>query len=688
MRKISDFIVNNSKIIIVIYIFITLIAIVGISKVNIEYDLSAYLPSSMNSIKAKEILEKEFQNGGMGTLMIKFDSVDNVKDLKDNISQIKGIKKVVWLDDFWDLKVSIDEMPKEIKKKFISDDYTIMQIIFIEGGSSESTYNAIDKMEKVIDGEYYFAGESAIAKDTKDITSREIIKYSIVAFIVITIILILSSSTYMEPIYFFIAIGVAIVINMGSNFIFKSISSNTNSVASILQLAVSMDYSIFLLHRYSEVKKKNSLKYAMSEAIRKTFASVSASALTTIGGFLALCTMKYGIGKDIGIVLSKGVLFSLISVITLLPAIILLVDGKFKFKHHKILMPNFNVSAKYFFKLRYIIVIVALIIAIPVFKAQSSVNYYYSNEKTLKDQAISIKASKLIREKFGNENNVIAIVNKDEGLKTKEAMNKINEVKGVRLTQGLYSFVNEKLPIEFIPKEIRTEFESDKYTYFLISLDTPMEGKENNDILNEIKLILDKDFSESYLTGESVIYSSLEEVTVKDFKLVTLVSILIIGLILLITFKSLILPIILIFIIQLAIWINLSIPYFMEEELNFISFIILGAIQLGATVDYAILFTSRYKENIEISKNNIQAINKTIKDTGRAILTSSLILIAGTMSVSLITTIKTASELTMLIGRGALISLILVFILLPSLLLILNPIIKKLTLGWPEFNSK
>lgn len=687
MKRLSDFIVKNSKVIIGIYIIVTIISIIGLNKVNIEYDLSSYLPYNMSSLKGKEILQDEFQNGGIGQLMIKFDSLEEVKSLKENIKKIDGIKKVIWLDDFWDLEKPIDKLPEEMKNKFISDNYTLIEIVFSQGGSSESTYKAIEEMEKLLPMEHYFGGESAIAKDTKDTTSREIIKYSALAFVVITIILLIASSTYVEPIYFFLAIGVAIVINMGSNFIFKSVSANTNSVASILQLAVSMDYSIFLLHRYSEEKKSKPIREAMSEAIRKTFSSVSASALTTVGGFLALCAMNYGIGKDMGLVLAKGVFLSLISVVTLLPSIILLIDSRFKFKQHKVLMPSFKNSGRHFIKLRYIAIMFTIILIIPIFKAQGKVQYYYSNEKTLKDQAISIKATNLIRDKFGSKNDTIAIVNKEDGAKTKVIMEKINKIEGVKLTQGLYSIVSEKFPIEFIPKEIRKEFESDKHTYFLISLETPLEGEENNRVLTEIREILDSSLEENYLTGEAVIYSDLEEVTAKDFKVVTLVSIGIIGLILMITFKSLILPIILVFIIQFAIWINLSIPYFMGTELNFISFIILGAIQLGSTVDYAILFTSRYKENIKGSISNKDAIVKTIKDTGRAILTSALILIAGTMSVSLITTIRTAGELTMLIGRGALISLILVFILLPALLLILDPLIRKLTLNWPKRNS-
>ncbi|MGL5086141.1 MAG: efflux RND transporter permease subunit, partial [Clostridium sp.] len=472
--------------------------------------------------------------------------------------------------------------------------------------------------------------------------------------------------------------------NMGSNIIFGTISSNTNSVASILQLAVSMDYSIFLLHRYYEEKKSFLPKEAMKNAIVNTFSTISASALTTVGGFLALMAMSYGIGKDMGLVLAKGVFLSLICVMTLLPAIVLVCEKYFKAKEHKVLIPSLSRLAKFFVKSRYVALIVAAIIIVPVFIASSKVSYYYSNEKTLKDSAESISSTNKINEVFGAKNQVVAIVPLDKTNKLKEAMNEVKEVEGVKSVLGLYSVVSNKLPIELIPKEIVEKFQSDEFTYFALDLDREMEGADTTETLAKVKESLNKSLDGGYyLTGESVVYDDLKTVTAQDFKVVTVVSIALVGIILAIAFKSISLPIILLFIIQLGIWINLSIPYYMGTELNFISFIILGAIQLGATVDYAILFTSRYKENLENMEKK-EALIQTIKDTSRAVLTSALILIAGTLSVYLITTIRSASELTLLIARGSIISCILVFILLPAMLYVFDPIIKVTTLSWKK----
>lgn len=665
MKKIAEFIVNHPKGLIGIYGILLILSLIGIKYVNIEYDLSSYLPADMPSYQGKQLLEEEFQMGGLASLMVKSESPEEMKALVGEISKLEGIKEVLYFEDK------------------VKEGYSIIDIVFKKGSSSEQTQRTIELVEKLVeDKEFYLGGESAIAKDMVDTTEREIIGYSLLAFVVIAIILVLGSRTYFEPIYFFVAIGVAIIINMGSNIIFGTISSNTNSVASILQLAVSMDYSIFLLHRYYDEKMHLPRKEAMQAAITKTFGTVSASALTTVGGFLALVMMKYGIGRDMGLVLAKGVFFSLLCVMTLLPAIILLIDHKLKVKEHRILIPSFGKLAKGFIKLRYVALVSAIIIAIPAFMANSKVDYYYSNEKTLKDSAVSIEATQKIKGIFGLANQLVVLVPLDQASKLKETMGKINDIDGVKSAFGLYSIVSEKLPLEFIPKELVEKFQSDNYTYFAVDLDRLMEGEETSQTIKAIKQTLGEELSENYfITGESIVYDDLKNITAKDFKVVTLVSILLVGLILAVTFKSITLPLILLFIIQLGIWINLSIPYMMGTELNFISFIILGAIQLGATVDYAILFTTRYKENLEHMVQK-EAMVQTIKDTSRAVFTSALILIAGTLSVYLITTIRSASELTLLIARGSIISLVLVYILLPAMLLIFDPVIQKTTLGW------
>ncbi|MGB7606402.1 MAG: MMPL family transporter [Lutisporaceae bacterium] len=682
MRRFSSFIVNHKRFILIVYAILIVLSFIGMRFVSIEYDLSSYLPKDMNSIMGKEILEKDFEINGAAKLVIKSNDLSHVQSIKQEIKNIEGVKNVIWLDDVEDIMKQEAFFDQKLSEHFRVEDYNLMQIEFYEGNDDKSTQKAIGVIDSMIPEEHYIGGPAAISKSMQDTISKEMLAYSLVAFIIILIILFMSSSSYFEPILFFIALGVAILLNMGTNFIFGRISSNTYSVASILQLAVSMDYSIFLLHRFHEELQVRDKKEAMIVAIERTFSAVSASALTTVCGFLALVAMKYGIGKDMGLVLAKGVLLSLITVITLLPVLALATEDKFKNYKHKILLPSFEKSAKYMVKGRHLVLALSLLIIIPAFLGQSKLSYYYSTEKTLSKTSEAVLANKKINEVFGENSELVLIVPKADRVKLDSMTQELKQLKEISTVQGLYTSVDTALPEILIPQMVRDRFESDKYTYFVLNLRYGVEAEQTKTALRSVDSIASSYFNEHYLTGEASVYRDLNTVTSTDFSKINMLSILFIGLILLVTFKSIVLPLILILVIQLGIWINLSIPYFQGGELNFISFIIIGAIQLGATVDYAILFTTRYKENLGMLKP-IEAITQTIKDTGRSVLTSALILFAGTLSVSYITTIRSASELTLLIGRGAIISLVLVFLLLPALLLLLNKPIKYTTLGWP-----
>ena len=686
MRRIASFIVNHKKIILAAYVVIIILSFIGLKFVSIEYDLSSYLPKSMNSIIGKDILEKDFDINGSAKLVIKSSNLDYVQDIKSDIKALEGVKNVISLDDVEDIMKQEDFFDEKFSKNFRVDDYNLLQIEFYEGNDEKSTQKALEKIDNMIPVEHYIGGPAAISKSMQDTVAKEMPLYSIAGFIIIFIILFMSSSSYFEPILFFIVLGIAILLNMGTNFIFGRISTNTHSVASVLQLAVSMDYSIFLLHRFHEELQSKGKKEAMIEAIEKTFSSVSASALTTVGGFLALVAMNYGIGKDMGLVLAKGVFLSLITVITLLPILALATEDKLNKYKHKILLPSFNKSAKYMVKIHYVVLALALLILIPAFLGQSKLSYYYSTEKTLPKTSEAMVANKKINEVFGENSELVLIVPKLDRISLNSLAKELKQVKGISAVEGLYTSVDATLPDILIPQMLRDRFESDKYTYFVLNLKSVLEGEQAKQALDSVNSVASNYSKEHYLTGEASIYQDLSTVTSTDFTKINIISIILIGLVLLVAFKSITLPIILVFVIQLGIWINLSIPYFQGIELNFISFIIIGAIQLGATVDYAILFTSRYKENLEVLKP-IEAAIQTIKNTGRAILTSALILFAGIISVSYITTIRSASELTLLIARGAMISLVLVFILLPALLLLLNKLIKYTTIGWPTIKN-
>lgn len=687
MRRFSSFIVNHKKLIFGVYLIILVLSFIGTRFVTIEYDLSSYLPKTMNSIIGRDILQGEFSLNGSAKLLIKSNNLMHIQNIKNQIKDINGVENVIWLDDVEDIMKDENFMDRSISERFRRGEYNLLQIEFKDGNDDLSTRNALGKIDSMIKEEHYIGGPAAVSKDMQETVSREMVNYSAAAFIIISIILFLASVSYFEPLLFFIVLGASILINMGTNFIFGRISSNTYSVASILQLAVSMDYSIFLLHRFHDELQTKGKKEAMIEAIEKTFSSVSASALTTVCGFMALIAMKYGMGRDMGLVLAKGVLLSLISVITLLPVLALATEDRFDKYKHKIYLPSFEKSAKYILKIRHVVLALVLLIIVPVFLGQSKLNYYYSTEKTLSKNSSAVIANNKINELFGNKSELVLIVPKSERTVINNLSSELENINEIGSMDGLYSSVDPALPEFLIPSQVRERFEGEKYTYLVINLKSGVEGGSSTRAIDKIRETASKYFKEYYLTGEPAVYLDLRSVTTSDFIKVTIVSTLLILLILLITFRSVVLPIILVFVIQTGIWINMSIPYFTGIELNFISFIIIGTISLGATVDYAILFTSRYKENLQ-NLPQIDAMVQTIKDTGRSVLTSALILMAGTFSISFITTIRSASELTLLIGRGAMISLILVYILLPALLLMFGRAIKYTTSNWPEIKKQ
>ena len=684
MNSIASFVVKRKKFMLIFYALLIVFSIIGSRFVNVNYDLSSYLPKELNSIKGKEILEDDFGINGTGYILIKDKSLNEISSLVLTLEQVPGVKSIIWLGSAEDILKPEEFMDENIKEEFVSDGSNLLQVFFHNQDDTEETVQAVRDIKVIVGDKAFVGGTAAVSEDTRSITNKEVIYYSVVAFIIISIVLFISMDSFIEPVLFFVTIGVAVILNMGTNSLLNNVSYMTHSIASILQLAVSMDYSIFLLHRFMEEKAKNPNKdEAMVISIKKTFVSILASSMTTIGGFLALVSMKYGIGKDMGLVLSKGVLFSLITVVTLLPILILLFDDKIEKYKHKIYFPNFKRMGPFIIKYRFVFLVLALIITIPAFLAQNSVDYYYASEKVIPETADSIVANKEIDQLFKNKNQLALIIPKGQKLKEVALLDKLDALEGVKSLRGLYSLVDITLPESFLPDEVKDNFLSDNYSMINIVLNRPIEGETTKATLDNIKNIASTEYGEYYLTGEAAVYSDLKEVTSKDFVKVTILSILLIGGIIAVAFKSIALPLILVFIIQLGIWINLAIPYLLGNQLNFIAFIIIGAIQLGATVDYAILYTSRFKENLE-NLPKIEAAIATIKDTGASILTSALILFTGTLSISLITSIKNAAELTLLIGRGAIISLILVLAVLPSILIIFNRVIAFTTIGWPK----
>ena len=682
--KFSNFIVNHKKLIITFYLLLTIPSFIAMKSTKVNYDLISYLPKNMNSKKGQEILLDEFNISGTSLLMVNNKKNHEIVALKNKLLKIDGIKDIYWLDDFVDISIPEDFISKDVKENFIKGESALLQIMFDEGSNSKKTSDAIGEIYKVIDKGDLLGGEATMVQDLESAATKEGPFYIIIPTLTILIVLSLSMGSIIQPILFLLSIGIAIILNLGTNIFQGEISQMTSSITAALQLGVSMDYSIFLLHRYNEEKLIFDTKEeAMANSITKTFSSISASALTTIAGFAALAIMQFKIGKDMGFVLAKGTLFSLILITTLLPCLILIFDKTIEKYKHKILLPNFNRFSVIFVKYRWISLIIIALLVIPAFLGKNSVQFYYSKESSLPKDSLSVSSNYKIIEKFNKSQAVYMILPKSDRLKEKRLIEKINTIPQVTSIDGLSEQIPITLPDYFIPEELKNTFEGSNHTYFTINLNSSIEDEETLTAIEKIKHFAQEDYDEWYLTGEAALNKDLADISNKDLKKVEKASILLIALILLLTFKSISIPILLILVIEIAIWINLSIPYFTGDSISFMSSIVIGSVQLGATVDYVIFFTNRYKENLE-NMDFLSAIQKTIKDTGRSILTSALTLLAATIGVSFISSIKTTGELTTLIGRGAIISMMLIFILMPGILIAFEKVIEITTLDWPK----
>ncbi len=689
-KKISQVIVNHPKTVVILYILIAIICFFLMLMVDINIDNASYMPDHANSKQGMDMLDSEFAQGGTANLLLKDAHIADVLVVKGKIEVISGVDEVIWLDNFVDVKVAEEFIEQEYLDEFYKDGNALLTITFTEGNDTNSTHSAIEKIYELIENNdnAFLAGSAASSKSTLDSIQKEVPIYTVVAVVLILIILFLSTTSYLEPFIFLFAVGVAIIINLGTNIFQGEISQITFSAASILQLAVSMDYSIFLLHRFHEERSKGiDVAQAMVNSMSLSFRAIFASAATTIAGFTALVFMDYGIGQDMGVVLAKGIFFSLIVVMTLLPAAVILLDKWIERFTHRELKLEFKKLGGIISKFKYIGIVLAIVIAFFSFQAQANVEYYYGYDNVISNKDITYVAKSEIEETYGKSNTNIIIVPKEGKLKESLVLEELADLANVANVQGLYNLIGIELPEFMLPDSIIEMYQSDKYSMFTLSIEIDEESDEAFQMVEDVREVLAKNYDEWYTTGGSFAYKDLADVTDSDFALTNLLSVLFIYIIVMITFRSLLIPLIAIFVIELAIWVNTGISFVFDEPMSFMSILIIGAIQLGATVDYAILFISRYRENLD-EMNISTAIKKTIQDVGKSILTSGGILVAATFSVYFIATMEATREMCLLIGRGAIISMISVIILLPAFLLVFDRLIGVTTIGWPKQGKK
>lgn len=684
MKKFGRFIAEKRVLVLIIAIFLLIPATFGMVMTKINYDVLTYLPKDLDSMKGQTLLDETFSSAATSFLIIDdMESKDIVK-IKNKISTIDGVEKVLWVDDLVDITVPKEIYPDEVKNFFYSGNSTMVVIKFKEGGASERTQTAIGNIKKEMNKQCFLSGVSAIVKDTKDLADKQTPLYVLLAVVLSTIVLALTMESVLIPFIFLASIGFAILYNFGTNIFFGEISYVTKALAAVLQLGVTMDYSIFLLHRYEEEKSKyDDRNEAMSEAIANTIKAISGSSLTTIAGFLALIVMKLALGKDIGLVMAKGVFLGVISTVTILPAFILFFDKPIhKFKH-KTILPEFNKVADLVTRKYKLFVVIFVIAFIPAIYGSNNAEVYYNLDESLPRDMESIVATNKLKDKFNMMTTHMIIVKDDiPSYKKKEMVDRIEKVDGIEKVVSYDKFVGGGVPESFIPEDMKSSVIKDGYNLIIANSKYKAAQDAENKQIEEVVGIVKEYDKDGMVAGEGPLTKDLIEISDIDFKNVNYASILAIFAIILFVFKSISLPVILVLAIELAIFVNLGIPYYTGNTIPFISSIVIGTIQLGATVDYAILLTSRFEEEIQNGHGRIEAMRIAVQGSAKSIVTSALTFFAATAGVAIVSDMELIKSLCVLMARGALISMVVIIFILPSILIVSEKLIAHTTKGW------
>lgn len=680
MKKLAHFIVHRRRFIAKLYVLIVIICTIIFPMVGINYDMTEYLKEDMPSKKAIDITDKEFGMQGMARLMINGISITQGKDIKNRIEQVEGVDMVLWLDsDIDDLYAPTSFIDQDDIKDYYQDGSILFDITFVEDDSSELTHQALTEIKKIAGENSYIGGSSIENKSVKDTLIKEVAIAMCIAVPIVFLILMITTTSYLEPVLFLLITALGIIINLGSNIIFGKISFFTFSVAAILQLAISMDYSIFLLHTFTREKEngEEDEEVAMENAISKSIVSILSSGLTTIVGFVALALMQFEIGKDMGLVLAKGIVISLFSVIFFMPSMILKYSEKIEKTRHKPFVTITERFSKLVYKVHYLIIPILLIIIIPCYVGQNMNTFLYGNDALGSSQGTAVYADKMtIEEKFGKSNMMLAIVPRENNIKEKEMGEKLEELPSVRYAKTIASELPAGIPESFLPSQTTKKFHSDNYTRYLISVYTDGESQAAFDAVNDIQAILDTYYpNENYIAGGTPSTLDIKNVIENDYKFVNLVSILGIGIIILFTFKSFFAPIVLLAVIESGIFINMTIPYLAGDSMIFMGYLIVSCIQLGATIDYGILMTENYLKCRE-NKSKKEAAIGAIKRSSLSVLTSGFVLTAAAFTIGKISTVAAISQIGLLIARGAVLSMILVLSVLPTLLALSDKLIQ------------
>lgn len=682
MEKFGQFICKHRVAILIISLLLLIPSIIGYKATRVNYDILVYLPDNIETIKGENILADDFDMGAFSVVILENMQSKDIIELEKQFREVGNVEKVVGLTDIIGTDVPLEMLPDEIKDKLYKDNTTPVLVTFKDGISEDTTMETVEKLREISNENCKISGMTATVLDTRNLSDSEVIIYVMIAVALCLIILQLALDSYLAPVLMLLNIGMAVLYNMGTNAFLGQTSYITKAISAVLQLGVTMDFAIFLYHSYKAEKEKASNNdEAMATAIAKTLVSVLGSSLTTIAGFLALCSMNLTLGKDIGLVMAKGVLIGVITAVTTLPAMLLVFDKWVEKTKHKEILPRFE-KVKNFNLKHYKAILVAFIVILPfaVYGYTHTENYYNLN-KSLPDTLNSIQANNELKDKFDMVSTELLLVDKNmPDYKLNEMLDKIESLDGIEWTLS-YSKISKEvnIPKEMLPEDITSIFESDKYQMVIINSKYEIATNELNSQIEEVNKIIKEYDDTAILAGEGPLMKDLVEISDHDFNSVNTVSIAIILVIMVFVLKSVSLPIILIAAIEFAIFINMGIPAYTGTVIPFIASIVIGTIQLGATIDYAILITTKYKTARIEGKDKHQAIDEALGTSIQSIIVSALCFFGATFGVGMYSKIEMIGSLCSLMARGAIISMVTVLTVLPAFLIVFDKIICKTT---------
>lgn len=679
MIRIGKWITKHKNIILILTVLLLIPAAFGYVSTRVNYDVLSYLPESLETVKGQDIMVDEFGMGAFSMIIVEdMDMKDAVK-LENKLEKIDHVKDVLFYDDALDISVPTEMIPEDLRKAFFNGDAKMMIAFFDSTTSTDETMGAIEKIRSTVSSNVYASGMSGVVTDIKNLALEEMPVYVVVASVLSLIVLLITMESVVSPLIFLATIGISIVFNLGSNLFLGEISYITQALAAVLQLAVTMDYSIFLLESYeaNKLRYPGDNKRAMAHAIANTFKSVSSSSVTTIAGFIALCFMTFKLGTNIGVVMSKGVVIGVVACVTILPAMILTFDKAIEKTSHKALIPSLDNVSHFIVKHHWAALIVFAILLAPAAYGNSNYEIYYNLDTSLPKDIPSAKANEQLKENFDMSS--IHMILLQDGLTAKEKnemLSKVKKVDGVKWVLGLDSIVGPNLPDSLIPDKIKTMLKTGNYELQFVCSDYASATDESNAQIHSIDKIVKSYQKKGMVIGEAPLMKDLSDVTNVDLENVNIISIAAIFIIILITFKSISIPIILVSVIEFAIACNMAVPYYTHTSLPFVASIVIGTIQLGATVDYAILMTNRYHKERTIRKRSKKdAIIVAHQTSIKSILTSGLCFFAATFGVSIYSRIDMIGAICTLLARGAVISMVVVICILPAMLWIFDGVI-------------